>query len=159
MGKEELVVSYRDYYGQYHHHKEQMAYAATVLYLAAAAWLMFAKPDVFEPGPQKWYRVSFIVIVAVAALAFVFWQLRQRQFAANIVEASTQLLTRLGGGDSFTLVDSRIYNGILLPHFLVDELVAVAQARSCIRGAGVSELITYITTVATTILVAFRLIG
>lgn len=28
MEREELVVSYRDYYGQYHHHKEQMAYAA-----------------------------------------------------------------------------------------------------------------------------------
>ena len=159
MDRDELVVSYRDYYGQYHHHKEQMAYAATVLYLAAAAWLMFAKPDVLESGPQKWYRVSFIVIIAVASLAFVCWQLRQRRSAANIVEASTRLLTRLVGGETLTLVDPRDYNSLLLPHFLVDELVAVAEARSCIRGAGVSELITYATMVATFILVVFRLFG
>lgn len=159
MDREQLLVSCRDYYGQYHHHKEQMAYAATVLYLAAAAWLMFAKPDILESGPQKWYGVIFIVFIAVAALAFVFWQLRQRRFAANVVEASTRLLTRLGGGETPALVDPRVYNGLLLPHFLVDELVAVAEARSCVRGAGVSELITYATMVATSILVVLRLIG
>ena len=72
MNREELLFAHRDYYGQYHHHKEQMAYAATVLYLGAAAWLMFTT-DVMDPGPQKWYRTTFIVIVAVAALAFVSW--------------------------------------------------------------------------------------
>ena len=159
MDRKELVVSYLNYYGQYHHHKEQMAYAATVLYLAAAAWLMFAKPDFLECGPQKWYRVTFIVIIAVAALAFVFWQLRQRRFAANIVEASTRLLMRLVGGEPLTLVDPRFYNGLLMPHFLVDELVAVAEMRSWIRGAGVSELITYATMVTTSVLVVLRLIS
>ncbi len=107
------------------------------------------------------YWIAFIVIVAIAAFAFVFWQLRQRRFAGNIVEASTRLLTRLGGGEPFALTDARVYNGLLplLPHFLVDELVTVTEARSCIRGAGVSELIAYATMIAAAILVVFRFIG
>jgi hypothetical protein len=162
MERDELVTavaSYHDYYGQYHHHKEQMAYSATVLYLAGAAWLVFAKPDVLDLCPQKWYRIAFVTIVAIAAFAFVVWQLRQRRFAANVVEASTRILTRLGSGEAITLFDARDYKGLLLPHFFVDELVTVAEARSGIRGAGVSELITYATMVLAAILVALQLIG
>ena len=108
---------------------------------------------------QKWYRIAFVTIVAIAAFAFVVWQLRQRRFAANVVEASTRILTRLGSGEAITLFDARDYNGLLLPHFFVDELVTVAEARSGIRGAGVSELITYATMVLAAILVALQLIG
>ena len=160
MDREKLLIAHRDYYGQYHHHKEQMAYAATALYLVAAAWLMFDSSELIASGPQKCYRAIFIAIVGVAAVAFVTWQLWQRRFAANVVEACTRLLARAGGSEPpSTLVDPRMYNGILLPHFLVDELVTVAEAPGCVRGPRISELITYVTMAGTAILVILHLIG
>jgi hypothetical protein len=46
----DLVLRHRDYYGDYHHRKEQAAYVVTVLYLGAAATVFFS-PD-YLPGTR-----------------------------------------------------------------------------------------------------------
>lgn len=156
MNREELLIEHRDFYGQYHHHKEQMAYAASVLYLAGAAALMYA--DMGSLGLEKTLQITFASVVFVAAFAFVVWQLRQRQLAADVVEACERLLTRLAGSKaSPTSTDPRTYNGLHLPFFLVDELVIVAESRKPFRGACISELITYVTMLAAAVLVVMRM--
>ncbi len=153
--RKELVISYRDYYGEYHHHKERMAYESTVLYLGAAAWLLFKELD----SPLSCYQVFFVIIVAVAAVVFIVWQLWKRRDAADVVEASTRLLSRPVCSESLVRVGPSKYKNLPLPQFLVDELEKVDEERDCIRGPAVSELLTYVTIGSTLILVVCRLIG
>ncbi len=159
MDREQLLISHRDFYGQYHHRKEQLAYAATVLYLAGAAALMFAETSL-AAGSAKELKIIFAVVVSVAAFAFVVWQLRQRQLAADVVEACERPLARFASGETPpALTDPRTYKGLHLPHFLVDELLVVAESRKPFRGTRMSELITYVTMLAVTVLVVIRVIG
>lgn len=156
MNRNELLIEHRDFYGQYNHHKEQMAYAASVLYLAGAATLMYTNMD--SSSSEKILQATFAIVVFVAAFAFVVWQLRQRQLAADVVEACERLLVRFPGDEALPVsTDPRIYKGLHLPLFLVDELVTVAESRKPVHGAHVSEIITYVTMLVTAVLVVVRL--
>lgn len=157
----EFVRSSRDYYGQYHHHKELMAYGATVLYVTAASWLTFTNQDPLGAGAQRLPRLLLFSLLALTALLFVWWQLRQRRFAADMVEACTRILARsLNQQDAANVpTDTRLYNGLQLPHFLVDELVVVAESRRFFRGTGTPEVLTVAVVVIWTILPAWRLFG
>jgi len=158
MDREELLIAHRDLYAQYHHHKEQMAYAASVLYLAGAAVLMYTEPS--SLGSAKTLKLTFAVIAFVSAFGFVAWQLHQRQVAADVVEACERILARLAGGETPPApTDARTYHGLHLPHFLVDELVAIAESRKPLCGPRTPEIITYVTMVAVAVLVAIRMTG
>jgi len=82
--------------GAYHNHKEQMAYAATTLYLAGATALTFAKPPKALAFPTiLWILfVGMVVLTEAAGIAFVLWQLRLREKAAKMQRAFETLATR-----------------------------------------------------------------
>ena len=158
MDRDEILMAHRELYAAYHNHKEQIAYAASVLYLAGAAVLMFM--DLKSFAPERSLKLIFAAVVFAAAFVFVAWQLRQRQLSADVVEACERLLARIAAGEPSTIpTDARTYHGLHLPHFLVDELVIVAESRRPLHGPLVSELITYLTMLAVALLVAIRITG
>ena len=128
MDIKSLLLEHRGFYGQYHQHKEKMAYSASVVYIAGAAALMYADTD--SLGSDKGLKITFAIVVAVAAFAFVIWQLRLRRLASDVVEACERILARLANNEDFTkLSDPRTYKSLNFPHFLVDEIVSVADSR------------------------------
>ncbi len=157
MNIKSLLMGHRGFYGQYHQHKEQMAYAASVVYIAGAAALMYADTD--SLGSDKGLKIIFAIVVAVAAFAFVIWQLRLRQIASDVVEACERILARLANNEYFTEPsDPRTYKGLNFPQFLVDEIVSVANSRKLFRGAPISGLITYAIMLATSVLALVHMV-
>ncbi|MGA1841919.1 MAG: hypothetical protein ACMUIU_14975 [bacterium] len=87
----DLVKSYHDYYGTYHHHKEIMAYSATGLFLTGCSYICFNKNTYAYP-------ISIILIIFILGILLIFfivWQLRQRLFAANMVSACINLISKI----------------------------------------------------------------
>ena len=158
MNIEALLLSYRDYYGSYHHHKERMAYTAATLYLGAATAAIFEGHDILGSG----FRTPIIVIMLVAGVlvgfSFVVWQLGNRRRAGDIVSASTSLLAKQLAGELEKPDMSRWrYWDQDFPKFLVDQLDHVADLRGLFRGAGPSETITWIAMGLWTLLATLRI--
>lgn len=123
----ELVLSYRDYYGAYHHHKEQMAYTAAVLYLAASAVVVRQTSKIWQL--PRLMLVALLVFSAAGGFAFVIWQLRNREFAAKMVLACTTILAKLliEPAQLAAAISLTDYNGITLPRIVVDELDQIGR--------------------------------
>lgn len=137
--------SSRDYYAQYHNHKELMAYGATVLYVTGAASLVLSSGQE-RAAASSLPALLAIALTAVIGLLFVAWQFRNRRIAALVVEACTKLLTRSLSADEVKKwqTDPLVYCGQTLPHFLVDEMVAVGESRRGFRNPLVPEGLTYV---------------
>jgi len=149
LSVDELVLSYRKDFGSYHNHKEQMAYGAAVLYLASAAWVIVQAEQIWKWHLPPVAVVSLLGVSAAAAFAFVIWQLRNRERAADIVSACTTLAAQLVSGASTSeSVTSVEYEGNVFPKALADELDRIAMSRKPLAGARISEFITYVVMVA-----------
>jgi len=93
-----LIISLGKSYGSYHHHKELMAFRIVIIYLLGATALVI-QGELFW---RKFYN-SFeffvvaiaIILSAVGAFKYVRWQLKNRQIAADLVVACTNLATHL----------------------------------------------------------------
>ena len=90
-----FVESQHDYYAEYHHHKEAMAYAGFTVYAAAVGAALFA------PGwPPQWGsqpKPSALLLVTLlwfVALRFVKFQLLRRRWAAIRRAGCERLLAR-----------------------------------------------------------------
>lgn len=87
-----------DQYGQYHNHKEQMAYTGAVLYLGAAATVTFGGvPWLKQNDLGELSRGLCIFLFAGTALAgfsFVAWQFHQRFVAAALTNGAINLASR-----------------------------------------------------------------
>ncbi len=72
----------RDYYARYHDHKENMAWAATVVILGGMSAIVVNKP----PGGYVplWIHIVLFAVSAAGGFAFVVWQFRMREFAADM---------------------------------------------------------------------------
>lgn len=145
MSLDELVATYRDYYGTYHHHKEQMAYAATVLYLAGATTVAFTGPQIWQYPVPAWLISGVLLATAVVAFFFVWWQFRQREFAADMVAACTTLAawsvaSTLANPD----LSTKSYKCHDFPAVLVQRLEDTARKRGRTGGPRRSEGITYL---------------
>lgn len=139
---EDLILAHRDYYGTYHHHKENMAYTVTGLYLGAAAVLLSQAGQVWKLAPA-WVIVVLALSSSAAGFAFVIWQLRQREVAADIVMACTSLLSRMVSVQQQDITPDK-YKKLALPKVLVDELNSINNNREFFGGPRVSESITYL---------------
>ncbi len=158
MNIEDLLLSYRDYYGSYHHHKEQMAYTATTLYLGAATAAIFKGHDILGSGSQTPIIVIMLIAGVLAGFSFVAWQLANRRRAGDIVSACTALLAKQVAGElDKPDMSRRRYCDQDFPKFLVDQLDHVADSRRLFRGAGPSETITWIAMGLWTMLAALRI--
>ena len=98
-----------DYWQTYHHHKEQMAYAASALFLTGSAALTFLDISrVIRGSFLAWIALLGIVkTTAILGGLFIFWQLRNREIAAHMLKACGLLLarwlTRAPGGDELAV--------------------------------------------------------
>jgi hypothetical protein len=110
-------------------------------------------------GQERFLKAAFIVIAAIASFIFIGWQLRNRRIASHIVGACERLLAQLqSGGSRPELTEVRTYEGVLLPRYLFDEVVAVSESNR-FRGASTTEVITYVTMAAMAVLVVLRISG
>jgi len=49
---EDYLYDTKNYYGQYHHHKEQMAWVASIIYFTSIVWLVQSRDDWWGGVPQ-----------------------------------------------------------------------------------------------------------
>jgi len=141
----EMILSYRDYYGSYHHHKEQMAYGATVLYLTGATFVILNGRTIKESSVPSFVVVGLLAAAFLLTVLFVFWQFRKRELAADIVEACTTLLTRQVAEPSVALETKSVcYKGLDLPKALADILSWKYANRKFFLSPRVSEALTYL---------------
>ncbi len=144
MTLDQLVTAYRTFYGSYHNHKEQMAYGATVLYVSAATAVTLTGPSIWKYPTPNWLTSILLIATAVIAFLFVGWQLRKREFAADMVAACTTLAA---WSVSFPLANpdvSTVREDLLdFPAVLKDQLVQARKARGWAGGPRQSEYVTH----------------
>jgi hypothetical protein len=104
------ILSFRDHWASYHHHKEQSALAGLGLYMAGAVALATAANIV------RWEESTSIIIVAVCAIViilFVLWQLANQRFASELVTGCDKLIyewmkTPPSQADAFELISYQV---------------------------------------------------
>jgi hypothetical protein len=143
LALEEMILSYRDYYGSYHHHKENMAYTATTLYLAGATTLVVNGAAVWN-WADEWLVISLLLVSGILGFAFVCWQLYQRAIAADVVMACTSITTTLltSGKSNKSNLLPKSWHGISVPKILFDELESIAQNRKLLGESRTSAVLT-----------------
>jgi len=85
-----------DYYGRYHDHKETMAWAATVFYIAGILSLSsyVGSLDFFDQLYWKIPSAILIVSFGFLILRFIWWQFRNRWIASVKVRIYKQALVK-----------------------------------------------------------------
>jgi branched-subunit amino acid ABC-type transport system permease component len=145
MPLDQLLLALRDHYATYHHHKEQMAYAAATLYLAAATGIAIKGPNLWQPCPSEIFRFKFVLVTTIVAYLFVAWQLRKREYAADMVQACGDLLVL---GTAMRLVSPDLtpasHGEHLVPAVLKEKLQEIARGRPFLGGPRFSEALTYL---------------
>lgn len=119
-----------------------MAYTVTVLYLTATAVIISHAHDVWKSAAPQLLIVILFVSSCFICFAFIRWQLRNREIAADIVMACSNLLLQMNGKKKHNLSPDK-YKRIPLPKMLVDELNSISTNRGFFEGPRVSEWITY----------------
>lgn len=156
---DKLLLSYRDYYGTYHNHKEQMAYGGTILYLGAASAVIFKGSAIWGCDVPTPVLIGLFLGAFLAALSFVAWQLRKRELAADIVLACTTLLrTRVGEPDTALPTEPDQYKGLDFPRALADRLRHINAERKLLGGPRVSEAVTYFALVLWSVLAVISIV-
>jgi hypothetical protein len=144
MPLDEYLRATRDHYAAYHNHKEQMAYGATTLYLAVLTAIALKPGTLWAPPVSKIFFIKFILAVAVIGYLFVGWQLRKREYAADLVRACGDLLARTV---SSSLKDPDLtpmrHGEHEFPSIVVSQLRTLDQERGLFDGPRFSEGLTY----------------
>ena len=95
MQPDDIISAIRDYYAGYHNQKENMAYAAAVVYISAATAIILNPRGVFSNTDHRCIIAATLVAAFLFGHAFIFWQLMNRELAANVVRAANVVLARL----------------------------------------------------------------
>jgi hypothetical protein len=98
-----------------------MAYAAATIYISAATAVILNPHGLFANA----YRcLVFVMLVATFFVVhtFIFWQLLNRELAANIVRAANVVLARLASQGATPDMSPAIWRAQALPTELVSEL-------------------------------------
>lgn len=132
-GKEDvkkIILSLREQYGEYHRHKENMAWLGTVLYLGFIFGLInFVTRYDLKIFAQRPLSVIILFAVGISYFYYVREQLKLRRQAVIIVDACLSLNFKLLK-DSFKIPESELEfcNGIIIsegkkfPKILQDEI-------------------------------------
>ena len=115
------IESFRDYFGAYHHHKEQMAYAAASLYLAGSTAVVFNAHDIMAVADRRPLVLVLLAATSGLAFLFVYWQLEKREIAAGIVEACNHLISAHQDMPANDPV-AQTWRGVPLPKALTNKL-------------------------------------
>src|SRR3989304_1930162 len=92
----EYIQTSIGFWETYHHHKEQMAYVASALFLTGAvATTILDIRSLVAGNLLAWIALlGLVVVTVVAGWLFIFWQLRLRQTAASMLRACGLLLAQ-----------------------------------------------------------------
>lgn len=90
----QLILNLRDFYGTYNHQKENIAWLATALYLVGATAVVSGTFWTKWPGPHRAALATGVLVAAMLAIIFTWWQFEQRRFAMAMVAACTDLAAR-----------------------------------------------------------------
>jgi len=100
-----FLTSLRDYYGTYHHHKENMAWVAFVVYLGTIITLFTTVVIQYEALNEilgdYYLKIIFIIIVIVIEILlaiFVIWEFWYRRIAAYLVAAYLTSISKFLSG-------------------------------------------------------------
>lgn len=160
MAPAEVMAAHRDYYGSYHHHKETMSYTAATLYIGATTAIILKRPAVLEIGSPRCVLSLLLFLGFVVGHAFVIWQLYQRETGANIVRATTVLLTRLTvPNQPAPDMTATPWHGIELPRVLVDELTSCSRPVGVLGGARTASVMTVVAMLGWSLLALLALVG
>src|SRR5260221_397036 len=91
----DVIKDLRNYYASYHNHKETMAYGATTLYVGAATVVILKGHGLFLNIASIFILSTLLWSAFVAGHAFLIWQLNNREVAARVVSAASEVLSRL----------------------------------------------------------------
>jgi hypothetical protein len=123
-----LLLSLKEQYGEYHRHKENMAWVATVLYLGFIFGII---KFVSSHNLGIIVRVSLVVIILITATILFYYikeQLKNRRYGAYIVDACSSLSFKLLDEEykfkecDFKLCKGKIIDRAIFPHFLQKEI-------------------------------------
>ena len=139
----DLLKSFRDYYGTYHHHKEVMAWAAILLFIGICSTLLF-RTGIIENLHKDLSNFLFISVFFNVVFSFFFsllnWQFKKREFANNIVIACMNLISRIFENERIKLdMKKSNFYGIYWPKVLIDEVQSVKKGHRVIG----SEIVSY----------------
>jgi len=83
------ILTQIEFWETYHHHKEQMGFAATGLFLTGAAALTFLQPPALGDSPFATWLIflGLVVITGLMGVFFVNWELKLREIAASMLRA------------------------------------------------------------------------
>ncbi len=135
----------------YHNHKEQMTYVIATLYLAGAGYILKAEQIPFS-SDRSFLFAS--LVIAIAGIAFVVWQLTNRRGAHVNVTAAYRLLSRWHttpptDDDLRPEATDSTYGRYSWPRALVLEIPKAREATwSDDRGLLVAEVLTIVVLVA-----------
>jgi len=120
---EKIILSYRDYYGTYHNHKETMAWSATALYLVSIISITsFVSKNSFELNISV-LLILLILSIFMISILFISEQLKAKSIAADMVAAISVLIFKSRNTEyRFSNVDLNFENNSLFPNFLKDEM-------------------------------------
>ena len=146
----DYLKSYRGYYTQYHNHKEQMAWLATVLYIGGCTAFLInrhiftsLKPFLlFEKPILNFF--SFCLVFSIVSFLFTWficWQFNNRAFASHIGSSCDKLITGLLSEQGIPFsVELKHIKDLYCPKSLYDEYNEIKNRAVKQK----SELISYI---------------
>ncbi len=98
-----VILSYRDYYGTYHNHKESVIYTTAGLFFTLLGFIANWKDDILYP-----LDFALAIISVILIFLFINNQFRLREDAARIAGACTDLIAKLIDKDTkIALMNSR----------------------------------------------------
>lgn len=94
----DLAAQLQQHWATYHHHKEQMAFTAAVLYSTAAISLGVARPEGLSKLPRV-LAIGGFSIIAICSFLFVCWQFRNRSKARENANGMMAVIRKCVAGD------------------------------------------------------------
>jgi len=142
MSPAEIIENLRGYYASYHDHKENMAYAATTVYIGAATAVILNSRELLSHAHPRCIFATLLVLAFVFGHAFIIWQLANREVAASILHSATAVLLTLAvpGAPTPDMTPS-VWCQQPLPKVLVEHL-QTPTARGFLGGPRTATLLT-----------------
>ena len=99
MSVEDYLKMTREHFSSYHNQKEQMAYGVIVLSMAGLAAMLAQSQPIWATGTTGRIASAIMVLaIGLAAARFMYSQLDNRRYAANMVRACDEVINDLLAG-------------------------------------------------------------
>jgi hypothetical protein len=139
----EYLRSTREHFASYHNHKEQMAFAATGLYIGGVTALIAQEKLEWIQKLPAWVWLPVVLGLGITTLLFAWWQLSMREYAAKVIEACDNIRTVwLNSPPDQAATNATTYDGKVMPQVLAGELSIVSKNKTENRKRATPRLLT-----------------